>query len=88
MASPGESRWVWVISSDSAPRQALRISPGQSDMRMLDEYQLLAREQLICGTHVHVGVPERAAAAIIAERVAPWLHQLLAISASLKRVFW
>ena len=38
---------------------------------MLDEYQLLAREQLICGAQVHVGVPDRDVAVAVAHRVAP-----------------
>ena len=50
--------------------------------RMLYDYQLLAREQLICGTHVHVEIPDRDQAAAVAERVAPHLPTLLALSAS------
>ena len=36
---------------------------------MLDEYQLLAREQLICGAQVHVGVTDRDLAVAVARRV-------------------
>jgi carboxylate-amine ligase len=49
---------------------------------MLDDYQLLAREQLICGAQVHVGVPDRDEAVAVAQRVAPALPVLLALSAS------
>jgi carboxylate-amine ligase len=49
---------------------------------MLDDYQLLVREQLICGAQVHVGVPDRDEAVSIAQRVAPALPVLLALSAS------
>ncbi|GIJ50708.1 hypothetical protein Val02_75940 [Virgisporangium aliadipatigenens] len=74
-----------LIAAGTVPlldAEALWITPTTRYRQMLDDYQLLAREQLICGTHVHVGVPDRAAAVIVAERVTPWLHQLLALSAS------
>lgn len=50
--------------------------------RMLADYQLLAREQLICGTQVHVDVADRDEAVAVANRVAPHLPTLLALSAS------
>lgn len=50
--------------------------------RMLADYQLLAREQLICGTQVHVDVTDRDEAVVVAGRVAPYLPTLLALSAS------
>ena len=50
--------------------------------RMHQEYQMLAREQLICGTQVHVDVPDRDHAVAVANRVSPWLPVLLALSAS------
>ena len=54
--------------------------------RMLADYQLLAREQLICGTQVHVDLPDRDEAVRVATRVAPYLPILLALSAS--SPFW
>lgn len=49
----------------------------------LDEvYQQLAREQLICGCHVHVAVAERDVAVRIMDRVRPWLPVLLALTAN------
>ena len=50
--------------------------------QMLDDYQILAREQLICGTQVHVGLPDRDTSVAVAQRVSRWLPILLAISAS------
>ena len=43
---------------------------------------MLVREQLICGTQVHVGVNDPDLAVAVAHRVAPWLPALLALSAS------
>ncbi|CCW09616.1 carboxylate--amine ligase/circularly permuted type 2 ATP-grasp protein [Rhodococcus aetherivorans] len=54
--------------------------------RMLADYQLLAREQLICGTQVHVDIPDRDEAVQVANRVAPFLPIFLALSAS--SPFW
>ena len=50
--------------------------------RMQEQYRLLVDEQLICGTQVHVGVADRDLAVDIAQRVAPDLPVLLALSAS------
>ena len=47
---------------------------------------MLVREQLICGTQVHVDVADRDLAVAVARRVAPWLPVLLALSAS--SPFW
>ena len=49
---------------------------------MQHEYQLLVREQHICGAQVHVDVPDRDVAVQVVRRVAPYLPTLLAISAS------
>lgn len=54
--------------------------------QMLADYQLLAREQLICGTQVHVGIEDRDESVAVANRVAPFLPTLLAVSAS--SPFW
>jgi len=50
------------------------------------EYQQLAREQIICGVHVHVGVddPERAIAVV--NGVGPWLSPIVALAAN--SPFW
>ena len=58
------------------------VTPTSRYRRMLDEYQLLAREQLICGAQVHVGVSDRDLAVAVTRRVQPWLPVLLALSAS------
>jgi carboxylate-amine ligase len=50
--------------------------------RMLSDYQLLVREQLICGMQVHVGIGDRDLAARLLDRVARWLPPLLALSVS------
>jgi len=54
--------------------------------RMLTDYQLLAREQLISGTQVHVDVADRDEAVALANRMSVHLPTLLALSAS--SPFW
>lgn len=49
---------------------------------MEQEYRLLAREQLICGSQVHVDVADRDEAIRLSHRVAPHLPVFLALSAS------
>jgi carboxylate-amine ligase len=58
------------------------VSHGDRFARMQREYQMLAREQHICGTQVHVDVPDRDVAIQVMQQVAPWLPVLLALSAS------
>ncbi len=68
---------VPVVDLDSLP-----VTPTSRYQRMVDEYQMLAREQLICGAQVHVGVPDRDEAVAVSQRVAPALPTLLALSTS------
>lgn len=60
----------------------MEVSHDPRYLAMLDEYQLLAREQLICGAQVHVDVHDRDLAMAVVAWVAPWLPMLLALSAS------
>jgi carboxylate-amine ligase len=54
--------------------------------RMEDQYQVVCREQIICGAHVHVGIDDRDLAVETMNRVRPWLPSLLALSAN--SPFW
>jgi carboxylate-amine ligase len=58
------------------------VSQGARYAQMQREYQLLVREQHICGVQFHVDVPDRDIAVAVVQRVAPWLPVFLAISAS------
>jgi glutamate---cysteine ligase / carboxylate-amine ligase len=60
----------------------LTITENPRFRRMLADYQLLVREQLICGMQVHVGIGSRDTAVQLINRVSPWLPPLLALSAS------
>ncbi|WP_328291463.1 glutamate--cysteine ligase [Kineococcus sp. NBC_00420] len=56
------------------------LTPGARYERLSQEYGLLAREQLTCGCHIHVEVPDRDEAAAVLDRIRPWTAVLLALS--------
>jgi carboxylate-amine ligase len=58
------------------------VTQGARYARMQREYQMLVREQHICGLQIHVDVPDRETAVAVVQRVAPWLPVFLALSAS------
>lgn len=60
-----------------------RIDPRNDRYSRLDEaYQLIAREQVICGCHIHVGIDDPDLVIRTMNRLAPWLPVLLAMSAN------
>ncbi|MFC7527450.1 glutamate--cysteine ligase [Actinoplanes sp. GCM10030250] len=80
-----ESLGLGLVAAGTVPLvdlDSLPVTPTSRYQRMLHEYQMLVREQLICGAQVHVGVPDRDEAVAIAQRVAPVLPALLALSTS------
>jgi glutamate---cysteine ligase / carboxylate-amine ligase len=63
-----------------------RATPDARYLRMVDEFGLLAREQLTCGQHIHVSVASRAEGVAVLDRIRNWLPALLALSAN--SPFW
>ncbi|MFP5377276.1 MAG: carboxylate-amine ligase [Acidimicrobiia bacterium] len=63
-----------------------RITPRETYRRIEDDYRQLAREQLICGCHVHVAVADPELAVQVLNRVRPWLPALVALAAN--SPFW
>ena len=62
------------------------LTPKPRYFGIAEDFQQLAREQIIFGCHVHVGLADREAAIGVMNRVRPWLAPLLALSAS--SPFW
>ncbi len=54
--------------------------------RMVDEFGLIGRRQLTCGTHIHVSIDSRSQGVAVIDRIRPWLHVLLALSSN--SPFW
>ncbi len=63
-----------------------KITPTEAYQRLERDYQQLAREQIICGCHVHVGLKNREEAIDVMNRVHPWLSPVLALSVN--SPFW
>ncbi|MFO0890284.1 MAG: carboxylate-amine ligase [Isosphaeraceae bacterium] len=62
------------------------VTPKQRYLELRDDFQQLAREQIIFGCHVHVGISDRDEAVHVMNRSRPWLSPLIALSAS--SPFW
>jgi carboxylate-amine ligase len=80
---------IGVVAAGAVPLSVpaeMQVTQTARYRQMLADYQLLAREQLICGTQVHVGIDDRDESVVVANRVAPYLPTLLALSAS--SPFW
>ena len=63
-----------------------QITPKGRYIGIAQDYQQLAREQLIFGCHVHVGISDREAAIQIMNRAREWLTPMLALAAN--SPFW
>ena len=89
LVAAADSVGVGVVAAGTAPLadpDELRVTNTPRFAAMAEQYQLLGQEQLICGAQVHVGIPDRDVAVAVAQRVAPALPALLALSAS--SPFW
>ncbi len=62
------------------------LTPKSRYLDMAEDYQLLAREHLICGCHVHVGMGDREMAIQVMNRARGWLAPLVALAAN--SPFW
>ncbi len=63
-----------------------QLTPKARYVGIEQDYQQLAREQLIFGCHVHVGIRDREAAIHVMNRTRPWLAVMLALAAN--SPFW
>ncbi|MGI8330553.1 glutamate--cysteine ligase [Actinomadura scrupuli] len=89
VVAAAEPLGLGIVAAGTVPivdLEALKVTPDPRYENMLEEYQILAREQLICGAQVHVDVGDRDLAVAVSHRVSAWLPALLALSAS--SPFW
>jgi len=74
-----------LLPSGTAPLpddRPARVTPDRRYRRMARQFGPLARSMLICGTHVHIGIPDEATGLRISNHVRPWLPVLLALTAN------
>lgn len=70
-----------------SPWEGQRIDRSKERYARLDDrYQMVARQQVICGCHVHIGIDDPELVIGVMNRVRPWLPVLLALSAN--SPFW
>jgi carboxylate-amine ligase len=85
-----EAEGSLVIASGSYPghmgHAGQLITSKDRYHEMAEANSILAREQLICGCHIHVSVESPDAAVAVMNRIRPWLPYLLALSAN--SPFW
>jgi carboxylate-amine ligase len=78
-----------LLSAGTHPLAAWRLQHGTSRRhyrRMVDDFQIVARRNLVCGLHVHVAVPPQVDRVQLMNRAMPWLPLLMALSTS--SPFW
>jgi carboxylate-amine ligase len=90
LGAAAEDIGIGIIAAGTHPfsswqRQQVDVS-NQRYSRMDDVYQIVARQQVICGCHVHVGIDDQDLAIATMSRARPWLPVLLALSAN--SPFW
>ncbi len=59
-----------------------QVTPKERYRTTALQYQQIARELIICGCHVHVAVPDKAAGVEVINRSRHWLAPLLALAAN------
>ena len=69
-----------------SPWQEQPITPKERYFKIVEREQQLAREQVVFGFHVHVGIEDREAALGVMNHLRVWLAPLLALSAN--SPFW
>jgi carboxylate-amine ligase len=76
---------VVLLAASTHPFASWReqvITPAPRYEGMVDRWAGLAREQDICGCHVHVGIPDLDTAVAVMDRLRPYLPVLLAMTGS------
>ncbi len=89
VAEAAEAQGRCILASGTHPFSTFedqKVTPKERYLMLEHDYQHLAREQHICGSHVHVGVPDRDVAVQVMDRTRPWLAVLRALGAN--SPFW
>ncbi|MFD3663733.1 glutamate--cysteine ligase [Streptomyces sp. NPDC058659] len=85
VASAAEASGCRAAATGAAPLRGglpVPVTPTPRYLRMEGEARQLVDEQLICGMHVHVGVPDPETGVAVLNRIRGWLPILLAMSAN------
>ncbi len=86
-AAAEEGMWIGAAGSHPLADPADgTITPKERYLGMAEDYGQLAKEQIVFGYHVHVGIDDREAAVQTMNRVRGWLSPMLALGGS--SPFW
>ncbi|MFL6143761.1 MAG: glutamate--cysteine ligase [Labedaea sp.] len=82
LAAAAEAEGLWLVSTGTPVCEGRppAASPGARFARIMRTFAGVVAEYQCCGTHVHVGVPDRDLAVAVVNHLAPWLPTLLALS--------
>lgn len=66
------------------PERPLEVTPDPRYLRMADRYTHVLGDlrQVVCGCHVHIGMPDRGSALALANHMRPWLPVFQALAAN------
>jgi carboxylate-amine ligase len=81
-AAAGQGGRLCAIGVPPSGDAAQLVTKKERYQRMAARYGLLAREQGVCGCHVHIDVPDKEAAIRVSNHLRPWLPILLALTAN------
>ncbi|MFB6718507.1 glutamate--cysteine ligase [Kribbella sp. NPDC056345] len=81
-AAHSEGARLLAIAVPPAGKAAQLVTKKPRYRELAERFGLLAREQGICGCHVHVDVPDKEAAVRVSNHLRPWLPTLLALTAN------
>ena len=85
LAEAAERSRLRIVASGSAvlgDPAAVRLSNGARYARIADHYGALRDAHVVCGCHVHVGVPDQESAVRISDHLRRWLPSLPALGAN------
>ncbi|MFE5809491.1 glutamate--cysteine ligase [Streptomyces sp. NPDC056491] len=85
VASAAEANGCRIAATGAAPLRGpvlVPVTPTQRYLKMEGEARQLVDEQLICGMHVHVAIPDPGTGGAVMNRIRGWLPTLLAMSAN------
>ena len=71
-----------AVATPVLPEQDQTFTPKSRYRRIQAQYGEMARQSLVCGTHMHVDVADDEEAVRVVDGIRPWLPLLVAISAN------
>lgn len=89
ISSVAAAHGLVLLAAGSAPLSTWRAQKGTDKpryARLLDDFQIVGRRNLLCGLHIHVAPPAGVDRVRLMNRLMPWLPVFLALSTS--SPFW